>query len=69
LRTDHPEWRHLALADAGRELDEHVAPVIERPQGPPGRIIALNAVTEVERIDIDAGRDGRGRIGGGVLLS
>lgn len=29
LRPDDPERRHLALADAGGELEEHLAAVIE----------------------------------------
>ena len=59
LRADHPERRHLALADAGREFDEHLPPVIEGAQRPPGRIVALDPIPEIERADIDAGRDGR----------
>ena len=59
LGADHPEWRHLALADAGREFDEHLPPVIEGAQRPPGRIVALDPVAEIERTDIDAGRDRR----------
>jgi hypothetical protein len=42
LRADHPERRHLALADAARELDEHLPPVVEGAQRPPGRIVALD---------------------------
>ena len=46
FRSDHPERRHLAAANAGRELDEHLPPVIEGSQRPPGRRVALDAVTE-----------------------
>ena len=57
------------MADAGRELDEHLPPVVEGPQRPPGRIIALDAVGEIQGVNVNAGGDGRRRIGGGVLLA
>ena len=67
LRADHPKRRHFALADPGREFDEHLPSVIKGPQRPPGRIIAFDPVAEIQRADIDAGRDRGARIGGGVL--
>src|SRR5207244_3797976 len=51
--ADHPERRHLALGDAGGELDEHLPAVVEGAQWPPGRAIALNAVAEIQSIDVD----------------
>ena len=42
FRADDPERRHLALADAARELDEHLPPVVEGAQRPPGGIVALD---------------------------
>ena len=55
------------LRDAGREFDEHLPPVIEGAQRPPRRIVALDPIPEIECADIDAERDGRRLIGGGVL--
>ena len=52
LRADDPERRHLALADAARELDEHLPPVVEGAQRPPGRIVAFDPVAEIERVDV-----------------
>jgi hypothetical protein len=66
---DHPERGHLATPNAGRELNEHLSPVIEGSERPPRRRIALDPVTEIEVIDVDAGRDWRGRLGYGVLVS
>jgi hypothetical protein len=34
-RTDDEERRHLALADAGRELDIDLLPIVEGAQWPP----------------------------------
>ena len=52
-----------------RELDEHLPAVVEGAQRPPGRIVALDAVAEVQRVDVDAGGDGRRRLGRCVLLA
>ena len=65
---DEERW-HLALADAGREFDVDLLPVVESPQRPPGRIVALDLVTEIDRGEIDAGRDRRRGFGGRVLLA
>ena len=54
---------------AMHELDEHLTPVVKGPQGLPGRIVALDAVTEVERVDVDTDSDRRRRVGSGVLLA
>src|SRR5215510_11744665 len=35
LGADHPEWRHLTLANPGRELDEYLATVVEGTQRTP----------------------------------
>ena len=67
--ADYPERGHLSLADAGRELDEHLPPVIEGAQWPPCRIVALDPIAKVQRVDVDAGGDRRRRIGDGVLLA
>src|SRR3954453_10241352 len=45
---EHEQRRSLALGKAGRELDEDLAAVVERAQRPPGRIVALNRIAEVE---------------------
>src|SRR6185312_4266529 len=69
LGADHPEWRQLALADAARKLDEHLVPVVESAQRPPGRIVALDAIAEIQRIDVDAGGHGRRGLSGCILLT
>ena len=66
-RTDDEERRHLALADAARELDVDLGAVIEGAQRPPGRRVAFDLVAEVERRDVDAGCDGLRRQRGGIL--
>ena len=48
-RADDEERRHLALADAGRELDIDLAAVVEGAQRPPRRRVALDRVAEIER--------------------
>jgi hypothetical protein len=53
--ADDPERRQLALADAARKLDEHLPAVIERAKRPPRGIVALDAIAEVQRVDVDAG--------------
>ena len=50
LSADHPERGHLSLADAGRELDEHLPPVVEGAQWPPCRIVALDPIAKVQRV-------------------
>src|SRR5205823_6285645 len=64
---DHPERRHLTLADAGREGDEHLTAVVERTQWTPGWRVAFDPVAEVQGIDVDAGGDGRSRFGSSIL--
>src|SRR5712692_1386360 len=50
----HEQRRRLALRQAGGHLDIDLAPVIEGTQRPPGRIVALDAVTEVELVEAHA---------------
>src|SRR6185437_4474328 len=56
--ADHPERRQLALADAAREFDEHLPSVVEGAQRPPGGIVTLDAIAEVQRVDVDAAGHG-----------
>src|SRR6185437_12539665 len=69
LGADHPEWRQFALADAARKLDEHLVPVVESAQRPPGRIVALDPIAEIQRIDVDAGGHGPRRFSSCILLA
>ncbi len=58
LRPDDEERRHLALADAARELDEDLPPVVEGAQRSPGRAVALDLVAEAQPREIEPLLDG-----------
>jgi hypothetical protein len=58
LRADHPKRRQFALADASRELDEHLPAVIEGAKRPPCRIVPFDPVSEIERVEVDTGLRG-----------
>jgi hypothetical protein len=55
--ADHEQRRRLADADARRELDERLSPVVESAQWPPGRPVAGHRITEVELLDGEPRRD------------
>ena len=69
FRTDDPQRGQLALRDAGRKLNEYLASVVEGAERPPGRVVALDAVAKVERVEVDAGGDGRCGFRGCILLA
>jgi transcriptional regulator GlxA family with amidase domain len=59
LGAGNEQRRKIALADARRQLDEHLASVVERAERTPGRTVAVDPVAEIERVDVDGRHDWR----------
>ena len=69
LRADDEQRRHLALADAARELDEDLPAVVIGAQGPPRRAVAFDRIAEIDVGEINAGGDGHRSLGLCVLAA
>src|SRR5215468_4634900 len=67
LGAEDEERRHLALANAARELDEDLGAVVEGAQRSPSRRIAFDRVPEIEPAEVEAGIDWGGGLGDRIV--